>query len=76
MNNVVGARINDILYKKMKEDGRQNTIIIREALTKYYFKDKKEKDVNRPDLAVNNKKNKDRYQIISNEIDEFLERLK
>jgi len=57
MNKIIGARINDILYKKMKEDGRSNTIIIREALTKYYFKEEKENDVNRPDLAVNNKKN-------------------
>jgi len=76
MNKVVGARINDILYDKMKEDGRPNTIIIREALTKYYFKDESENDVNRPDLAVNNKKNKDRYPNISHEIDEFLEHLK
>jgi len=47
----------------MKEDGRPQTIIIREALTQYYFKNERKNDVNSPLLAVNNKKIEDRYQI-------------
>ena len=57
------GRINDLLYNKMKEDGRPKTIIIREALTQYYFKNERKIDVNSPLLAVNNKKIEDRYQI-------------
>jgi len=62
MNKIVGARINDSLYNKMKEDDKPNTIIIREALTHYYFKNERKIDVNSPLLAVNNKRNEDRYQ--------------
>ena len=57
------GRINDLLYNKMKEDGRPQTIIIREALTQYYFESKRKIDVNSPLLAVNNKKIEDRYKI-------------
>jgi hypothetical protein len=57
------GRINDLLYNKMKEDRRPQTIIIREALTQYYFKNERKIDVNSPLLAVNNKKIEDRYQI-------------
>jgi len=57
------GRINDLLYNKMKEDRRPQTIIIREALTQYYFKNERKNDVNSPLLAVNNKKIEDRYQI-------------
>lgn len=71
MNKVVGARINDSLYNKMKEDGRSNTIIIHEALTQYYFKNERKIDVNSLFTAVNNKKNNDRYKMIAKEIDDL-----
>jgi len=69
MNKVVGARINDSLYNKMKKDGRPQTIIIREALTQYYFKNERKIDVNSLFTAVNNKKNEDRYKMLVKEID-------
>jgi len=72
MNKVVGARINDSLYNKMKDDGRSQTIIIRDALTQYYFKNERKIDVNSPLLAVNNKKIEDRYQMTKNEVDNLL----
>ena len=71
MNKIVGARIDDSLYNKMKKDGRSQTIIIREALTQYYFKNERKIDVNRPLTSVNNKKNEDRYQHIANEVDKL-----
>jgi len=71
MNKVVGARINDSLYNKMKEDGRPQTIIIREALTQYYFKNERKIDVNSLFTAVNNKKNNDRYKMIAKEVDDL-----
>ena len=55
-NNTVGARLDNVLLDKMKEDGRSNTTIIREALTQYYFRDNKKSDVNNTQTAVNNKK--------------------
>jgi len=71
MNKIVGARINDSLYNKMKEDGRPYTIIIREALTQYYFKNERKIDVNSLFTAVNNKKNNDRYKMIAKEVDDL-----
>ena len=69
MNKVVGARINDTLFNKMKEDGRPQTIIIREALTQYYFKNERKIDVNSCKQPVNNKKNNDRHKMVAKEID-------
>ncbi len=71
MNKVVGARINDSLYNKMKKDGRPQTIIIREALTQYYFKNERKIDVNSLFTAVNNKKNNDRHKMIAKEVDDL-----
>ena len=65
MGKVVGARINDLLYNKMIEDKKSNTEIIREALKQYYSTNKKNDNVNKSYLAVNTKKNKNRYQTIS-----------
>ena len=71
MNKIVGARINDSLYNKMKKDGRPQTIIIREALTHYYFKNERKIDVNSLFTAVNNKNNNDRYKMIAKEVDDL-----
>ena len=73
MNKIVGARISDSLYDKMKEDGRSQTSIIREALTQYYSKNERKIYVNRPLTTVNNKKNEDRYQRTKNEVDNLLD---
>jgi hypothetical protein len=76
MGKIVGARISDSLYKRMVEDKKTNTEIIREALNQYYSNYEKKIDVNKPLAGVNNEKNKDKYLSISNEIDEFLRGLK
>ena len=72
MSKVVGARIDDVLYNKLKAADRPNTVIIREALTQYLFKHDEKNDVNAPITAVNNDKNKDRYKMIIKEIDKLL----
>ena len=72
MSKVVGARINDLLYNKLKADERPNTVIIREALTEYLLKADEKNAVNTPLSAVNNNKNKDRYKMIIKEIDKLL----
>ena len=71
MSKVVGARINDLLYNKLKADERPNTVIIREALTQYLFKHDEKNDVNAPITAVNNDKNEDKYKMIIKEIDKL-----
>jgi hypothetical protein len=38
LSKVVGARIDDWLYKKLKAVDRPNTVVIREALAEYLFK--------------------------------------
>lgn len=70
-NNTVGARLDKILLDKIKEDGRSNTTIIREALAEYYFGEEKKNDVNNTLTAVNSKKEKDTYKTIREAIDKL-----
>lgn len=69
MSKVVGARIDDFLYNKLKTVDKPNTVIIREALTQYLSNDDEKIDVNIPVFAVNNDKNEDEYKMIIREID-------
>ena len=71
MSKVVGARIDDLLYNKLKDADRPNTVIIREALAQYLIKGDKKNDVNSLFTAVNNKKNNDRYKMIAKEVDDL-----
>jgi hypothetical protein len=72
MNKVVGARIDDSLYHKMLKDGRSHTIIIREALAKYYFNYERKRDVNGCKQHVNNTKNNDEYKMIDHKVNQLL----
>lgn len=71
MSKVVGARIDDRLYRKLKAVDRPNTVIIREALNEYLFKYDKKIDVNISKSSVNNDKNEDKYIMIIKEIDKL-----
>ena len=71
MNKIVGARISDLLYKKMKEDGRSNTIIIREALSKFYLTSNEKNDVNRVFIQVKNEIIGDRHKKIAKKVDKL-----
>ena len=62
MSKVVGARIDDLLYNKLKAADKPNTVIIREALAQYLIKGDKKNDVNMPISTVNNNKNEDKYE--------------
>ena len=71
MSKVVGARIDDFLYDKLKAVDKPNTVIIREALIQYFLKGDKKNDVNTSISAVNNDKNEERYKMIIKEIDKL-----
>ncbi|MCK5300945.1 MAG: hypothetical protein KAJ21_03500 [Thermoplasmatales archaeon] len=62
MSRVVGARIDDMLYNKLKAADKPNTVIIREALAQYLIKGDKKNDVNMPISTVNNNKKEDKYK--------------
>lgn len=76
MSRVVGARIDDLLYNKLKATDRPNTVIIREALAQYLFKGAEKNDVNTSKTAVNNKKTNDESLAIEDKVDLILKRLK
>ncbi len=56
MSKIIGGRIDDSLYNKIKKDGRSYSVIIRDALTKYFSKSFQESDVNMCKQLVNGKK--------------------
>ena len=74
MSKVIGTRVNDEVYNKLKQQDKSITEILRGAIDKYLSKpdDKSEINVNTCKQPVNSKKNEGKYQETRAEVDAFL----